>query len=229
MVISLPDTALIEHCLALYDRYAREVVEAFDFCPFAKSAREQGAVDVRVLTVDSASPEALLSTLDQLASQRHTEIGILIFPRETRDQREWQRLVADTHEADTHTPRPHGKQWAMAAFHPDAIADLASPSRLVSFIRRTPDRTIQLVRLSSLAQVRAKDPKETQFVEPAKLEQFVRDLESQADRPERVSTHDRIARANHSTVMRESVARIEAIFASIQAERRLRYQLAADG
>ncbi len=217
------DQALIQNALALYDRYAREVVEAFDFCPFARRAREDSAVMVRVETTSSVTPEAMIELLDRVAKDPKIEIGILIFPREKRSQREWQRHVADTHEADTHMPREFAKVWAMAAFHPDAQADLASPSRLVSFIRRTPDPTVQLVRLSTLQQVRAKDPKETLFVEPSKIDQFVRDLEANPDRAEKVSIHDRIAQANHDTVIRETVAKVEAVIASIQHERASRY------
>lgn len=218
------DAALIEQALIVYDRYVKEVVEGFNFCPFARTSRESGGVDVRVLTDREIAADALLSVLDQVAAREATEIGILIFPRDLRGLRDWQRLVADMHQADANNPRKYAKVWAQAAFHPDAQADLTSPSRLVSFIRRTPDPTIQLVRLSTLAQVRAKDPKETTFVEPARIDQFVKDLMANPERVPKVSTHDRIAQANLETVQRESVAKIEAILQSIKAERDERYR-----
>ena len=56
--------------------------------------------------------------------------------------------------------------FAMAAFHPDAAADLDDPERLIPFLRRTPDPTIQLVRQEALERVRGRHPQGTAFVDP---------------------------------------------------------------
>lgn len=214
---------LIDAALAVYRRYQSEIVEAFDFCPYARQAREEGAVRVEVLCDAQPRHEAALAVADALAQDPKIEIGLLLFPRVFVHRFDWQRFVAELHDLDARTPRPMSKQFAAAAFHPDAEPDLQTPARLVSFIRRTPDPSIQLVRLSVLSKMRARDPKETLYVPPDELEAYVRRL-SEGAIEQRIPLAERIARANHQTVCSRGAEHVRAAMDDILRERDERYR-----
>lgn len=217
------DDALIEAARAVYGRYQREVVEGFNFCPYAKQARDEGAVRVEVCLDREPSHERTLEIADALAEDRQIEIGLVLFPRVFLRRLEWQRFVGEVHDLDAKTPRPMAKQFAAAAFHPEAAPDTGSPSRLVSFIRRTPDPSIQFVRISVLARMRARDPKETTYVAPDELDAFVKKL-AEGPSESRLPLHERIARANLDTVRTQGVAHVQAIMDDILRERDERYR-----
>jgi hypothetical protein len=202
----------------VYARYQREIVEGFNFCPYALRAREDGAVRVEVCLEADPSHETVLAMADALAQDSAVEIGLLLFPRVFIERLPWQRWVGELHALDAATPRPLAKLFAAAAFHPDAEPDTASPARLVSFIRRTPDPTIQLVRLSVLQRMRARDPAETTFVAPQDLDAYMKSLKENP--PEsRLPLHERIARANLETVRAQTPEHVRAILDDILRER----------
>jgi hypothetical protein len=217
------EDALIEAARAVYRRYQREIVEGFNFCPYAKQARDDGAVRVEVCLDREPSHERALQIADALAEDPSVEIGLVLFPRVFVRRLEWQRFVGEVHDLDAKTPRPMAKQFAAAAFHPEAPADMGSPSRLVSFIRRTPDPSIQFVRLSVLSQLRARDPKETTYVAPDELDAFVKKL-AEGPIEQRLPLHERIARANFETVRARGVTQVQAIMDDILRERDERYR-----
>jgi hypothetical protein len=66
-------------------------------------------------------------------------------------------------DAEAERRGPGNNPFVLAAFHPDAKPDLSDPERLIPFLRRTPDATMQLVRGSVLDRVRSGTPQGTQF------------------------------------------------------------------
>jgi hypothetical protein len=216
------DLLLAKLALEVYARYQRELVEALDLCPFARRAREQGAVRVTACTDEDPSLSAVLALADALAEDAGVEIGLLVFPRVRLARPAWQRFVGELHGLDAANPRPMARQFAAAAFHPEAEADLESPARLVSFLRRTPDPTIQLVRHAVLQRVRAHDPPETTYVAPADLDAYLAALRAQPAEPRR-TVAERIARANLETVRAMTPGRVEALLKDIVRDRDARY------
>ena len=99
-------------------------------------------------------------------------------------------------------------------FQTDATLDLATPARLVSFVRRSPDPMLPLVPLAILDQLRAAPP----LAERAQQAQI---LGGHAAAP-REDAASRIARANHATVTTHA-ARITEILDDIAADRRAAY------
>jgi hypothetical protein len=83
--------------------------------------------------------------------------------------------------------------FVMAAFHPDASPDLAGAERLIPFLRRTPDPTLQLLRTTEVERVRSGSPQGTQFFDAS-----VHDAFTESPPPLR----ERIARANLATAQR---------------------------
>lgn len=210
------DERLRAEALRVYRRYAVEVVEAMEFCPWAAKARREGVVRETVILAREEPLEAALAAIDDVASAEAIEIGLLIFPRLRLDRRTFERFVARVREADATRCAPQPIPLAMAAFHPDAAADLVAPSRLTPFLRRTPDPTIQLVRQSTLDSVRKHEQTGTAFLDPASLASM--SIEELVQ-PAAVPMHERVAKANLDTVRRLGVAEIEAILADIRADR----------
>jgi len=134
----------------LYSRYAVEVVEALRLCPWAERARREGQVDVRVLLDTEPTPELLAAEARRCAEQAHVAIGLTLLPRACLSRRAFERLGARVRELDT-------AGMALACFHPEppsTAIDASDPSSLVPWLRRTPDPTLQWVRLSMLETLR---------------------------------------------------------------------------
>jgi hypothetical protein len=98
----------------------------------------------------------------------------------------------------------------VADFHPDAELDLATPARLVPYLRRSPDPLLQLVPHALLDSVRAAPP-------PAAIADQARMLVGGLA-PPREQLVDRIAMANHARITADAGA-IAARLADISADR----------
>ena len=137
---------LAAEALRVYRRYAIEIVEAFGLCPWAERARKTGRVAERVLLQRDSTAATALDCVADLAADPNVDIGLLIFPRLTLDPLAFEHFTALVRDKDAERRPLGGIVFAMAAFHPGAEADLSDAERLIPFLRRTPDPTIQLVR-----------------------------------------------------------------------------------
>ncbi len=209
---------LIPEALRIYRRYQLEVVEAFGFCPWATHAREEGRVKPRAMPSPTFDVAEGLSAIAEMAADPDIDIGLLIYPRLEVSRAQWARAVRELGNADE-ARWPTGEvPMALAAFHPDAEADASDPARLVPFIRRSPDPTIQLVRLETLRKLRGTEQAGTGYVDPAML--------AKGELPElvtRVPLHERVAADNLDKVLDVGVERVEAVFADIRADRERSY------
>jgi hypothetical protein len=209
---------LVPEALRIYQRYQLEVVEAFGFCPWATHAREEGRVQPRVMPSATFDVDEGLSAIAEMAADRDVDIGLLIYPRIEVTREEWGRAVRVLGNADE-ARWPTGQvPMAMAAFHPDAEADLTDPARLVPFIRRSPDPTIQLVRLETLRRLRGTEQAGTGYVDPAML--------ARGELPDlvtRVPLHERVASDNRDKVREVGVEEVEEVLADIRADRERSY------
>ncbi len=217
------DAALEREALRVYRRYQLEVVEALDLCPWAERARLQGRVAERVLLQDDADMARVLAVVAELAASARIEIGVLLFPRLALGVVDFERFVARLRDADT-ARYPFGAGvFAMAAFHPDAKADVSEPERLIPFLRRTPDPTIQLVRMTALEEVRRNMPHGTELIDELTLGAtpvYVRDAPS---------LRERIARSNLGSVQRAGLETVRALLDDIQRDRDGAYARLAAG
>ena len=129
----------------ILDRYIVEVVERFDLCPWAKGARLSGEVAVEVLWGEP-SLQTWVEAGQAMLAQPSARVAMVVAPESAMTVAEL-RAVRDA--VTTAIP-----QTGVAHFHPDAPLDLASPARLVPFLRRSPDPLVQLVPLALLESVR---------------------------------------------------------------------------
>lgn len=219
------DERLRREALRVYERYAVEVVEAFQLCPWARRARLDGHVRTHVQLDAAPDAERVLDQVDEIFRDPRIEVGLILLPRVGWERQPFRRFVEEVragHAARHLAARTAGPPpLAMAAFHPRAPIDLASAARLVTFLRRTPDPTIQVVRQSALAAVRGSETSGAVYAPRAVLDLVARGalgaVEAFAAEP--LPMADRVAENNLATVRREGAAHIEAILDDICADR----------
>jgi hypothetical protein len=209
---------LVTESLRLYERYAEEIVERFDLCPWARRSRREGAVRPWVLLQES--PDELAESLlviGALAVASQVQVALLIYPRLRLGRLDFEHFVRRLRHADSERHELGEVPFAMAAFHPQAAANLQDAERLVPFIRRTPDPTIQLVRADVLEQLRSSSSSGTAFVEPGML------TVAGLAREEVPGIRERIAQNNLETICRVGTSTLEAAFADIARDRSATY------
>ena len=135
---------LVSEALRLNARYVEEVVIGWDLCPWAARAWIDGQVVQRVFTDDALDAAPVGAFIDDLIAKPDAAIGLAIFPRVTGTVGGWESFAERVRRTHPDTP------FLAAAFHPDYRAPdgLLDAARVVPFIRRTPDPTLQLVRAS---------------------------------------------------------------------------------
>jgi hypothetical protein len=192
-------------------RYVVEIVEQFGLCPWADRARREGRVTEVVF--DQTSSELFAPSLERMLElEAAIDVALFIYPRIGLKRLEFEHFARRLRALDAERHAPARIEFAIAAFHPDAEAVLANPDRLVPFLRRTPDPTLQLVRDTALSRVRG-DLHGTSYFGPEVL------LANGAPGPPEPDIRERIARTNHETVMRLGAPTLEAVFQDILRDR----------
>jgi hypothetical protein len=189
----------------LLERYLVEVVEAYQLCPWAHAARAHGELAIAVLW--AMPPEDLwVATAQRLLSEPRTRVAMIVAPELGATLAEF-RALRDRVAARVPAA-------GVAEFHPEAALELATPAKLVPFLRRAPDALLQLVPLALLENVRAAPP-------PAALADQARMLGGHAP-PGPGNVVERIAAANHARVAADP-SELEARFAELAADRARAY------
>jgi len=195
--------AEVERILA---RYLVEVVERHTLCPWARSAREAGELAIGIVWGEPVLDQ-WLAEATRLLAEPGTRVAMVVAP-ELSIARPALGALRDAVAARLPTA-------GVAEFHPDAALDLATPARLVPFLRRAPDPVLQLVPLQLIDAARA-----GHAAPPADRARQAAMLGGQAAPPRELS--DQIAAANHATVAAAHAA-IAAALDDIAADRRAAY------
>lgn len=196
----MPDTALlpdqVERALARNDRYLLEFVESLNLCPFAKGCRETGRLHREVFPHTAPNATAVLEAAERLEARPdgEVEVALFLFPSLVIEARPWERFVSEVRNQQARN-RKRPVDFFMVAFHPELPMDLGNADRAVSFLRRTPDPTIQLVsaRATDRARAGARD-------DPRELSRI-------------------IAEAGFAAVLERGPDAVSALLASIRADR----------
>ena len=195
------DGTLEREALRLCDRYVAEVVLAFGLCPWAEPVIRAGTLGRRVLPDPNPAPADVLPIIDTWAAPGGgVEVGFVIVPRHAGGRGAFDSFAEGVRRADR-ARRPVGATapFMVAVFHPQGLDAFVGPHQLVSFLRRSPDPLLQLVRADRLDQ--AKD---------------------RWTGPGDVSTQ--IAERNHATMTATEAERFNAIVRSIHADREQAYR-----
>jgi len=159
-----PLRALERASAELNARYTLEIVEPHVFCPFAKSARVSGRSRVVVDVAAQLAPGGVWwESAAALATDVHVEVVQFVFPLVDVSADQW----TDECKQITrlfHAERAGASVYAVAAFHPRTGG--AKPSRTVDLLRRTPDPTMQWLRLDALERVKDGRDDRDRFLPP---------------------------------------------------------------
>jgi hypothetical protein len=215
----MDDGALEHEALRLYRRYAVEIVEAFALCPWAERARRDGRVSLRVLAQRTEDCGPALASVAELAKDPRVEVGLLIFPRLALSHVRFEHFTARVRDDDAGRHELGSIPFAMAAFHPEAEPDLTDCERLIPFLRRTPDPTIQLVRRSVLERVRGRSIQGTSFADVALLAALEAAALDGGGPADELSLRERIAKKNQETVCAAGVDVVRARLDDIRRDR----------
>lgn len=206
--------ALAREARRIYFRYAVEIVEEFTFCPWARSAREAGRVQCNVVLGARPTLEALLAEVQAADGQAAIDVTLLVMPECELSRVELRRLTSALHARYEEASGRGRTAHAIADFHPTAPLDQTSPERLVPFIRRSPDPTLQLIKHAALESARRGPLDGTRA---ATLEMMLKGMLK--DEP----AHARIASANFRTLERVGSSPILAALEAIARDRRESY------
>ena len=224
MISAQPPTSPARHedwareAARLHTRYLVEIVERFNFCPWAVKARVGNRLRFATLPqTEGAELGPSLGALEPWMDDDGMEVAFLLYPRLALGRVAFDGFAARVREAFT-ASRPLGKApFAMVAFHPDAAPDLKDAERLIPFLRRSPDPCIQVVRIAVLDRVRGAAPEGTQFIDLSFLERAAAD----AVEP---TLRERVSQANLETVREVSVASVNEAFEDIVRDRERTYR-----
>lgn len=185
-------------------RYVVEVVEPFGLCPWARRAREKGEVRVEVLVSDEPrgpSRRAIVEAAARIATDPKAIMGMVVLANAPLEPYDLRRRKDDVVDAKLEPA------IAVADFHPDATLDAQTAARLVPWLRRTPDPTLQIVRLSVLDALR-----------PSALPGLAAQAEILAGRMIELPTSpsDQIAATNLATVRADEAAIAAAVTAILE-------------
>jgi hypothetical protein len=135
----------VREAIRLHQRYQREVVERFDLCPWAEAARTADRSAFHVVLEPGYPPDRLAPLLARWSAERRIDIGFILWPPWAGDREDFERYAESLVKASRGV-------FLTASFFPGACRGT------VQMLRQTPDPTIQLVRTSRLARLRAKEP-----------------------------------------------------------------------
>jgi hypothetical protein len=193
----------------ILDRYLVEVVERHALCPWARAARERGALAVGILWGEPPL-DAWVAEAARLLAAPGTRVAMVVGPEAALTR---PALAALRDQVAARLPAV-----GVAEFHPDAALDLATPARLVPFLRRSPDPMLQLVPLALIDDARA--ARAGAAAAAAGLARQAAMLGGLAAPVRELA--DEIAAANHATVAAAHAA-IGAVLDDIAADRRAAY------
>jgi hypothetical protein len=200
----------VEETVRLYRRYEREIVETCDLCPWAVRVRHDKRIRERVLLQED---DALLApSLDAIHAfaNEDIDVALLLYPRIGLGRAAFDHFASRLRDADVSRQSLGQVPFVFAVFHPEAAPDTREPERLIPFLRRTPDPTIQLLRSSVVDRVRGATPQGTQFVDPRMVEALSAPVPS---------LRERIASANLATTLRIGVETLAQRFEEIIRDR----------
>jgi hypothetical protein len=189
------EAVLTREALRLCDRYVNEIVLGFGLCPWAEPALRTGRVGRAVCLSAVPSPADCLPFFDAFgaATEPVVDIGLLLFPRHAAGWAGFDSFAERVRRADRARRGSSGATplFLVAAFHPDGASGFTNSNEMLSFLRRTPDPLLQLVRADIIDGVRKTQPTASEDVARRNHDALVSD----GSGPRGVDALDRAVRA----------------------------------
>ncbi len=198
--------AIERAALTANDRYLETFLEPHSFCPFARGGRLKGQTQRFVHYADAIDAEPLVELLVRANDDPSRAVVQVILPLVEVTPDDWIRFCrAVTAAGNARLRSARGARdevFAVAPLHPSLPYSTVNPFALIPLFRRTPDPTIQWVRLDALDRLYAGRTGDTVFVHPDDLAQF-------AKQPQRTPLFDRIAETNQKMALRLGIPEVE--------------------
>ncbi len=206
--------AIEEVALHANDRYLLEVIERYAFCPYAKEGRVAGETARFVYYAETASLEPLLDLMEETC-RSNIVVTQIIFPLIEIDPARFVRFCVDL------TALGHERMGelvlAVAPLHP-SLEFGEDPHAMVPLFRRSPDPTIQWVRLDGLKALYEGREGDDEYIPPEEIGRY---LEAHPKGKPRL--YDRICETNAVMARRLGVEAVVEMLAEISSEARARY------
>ncbi|MBI5494216.1 MAG: DUF1415 family protein [Deltaproteobacteria bacterium] len=153
--MSPPERLTDDEVIARYDRFLVEFIEKLSICPWARHARLGGRLGRSVLRLTEPDVAACVAELQRLTAvpPEELDVAVVILPDLALGAGTFMRFVSSVRDAFTRVSNPPAGYY-LVAMHPDMHEDLTDPDRAVGFMRRTPDPSIQLSRVSVITAAR---------------------------------------------------------------------------
>jgi hypothetical protein len=209
-------TRLEREALRLNDRYLLEFIERYAFCPFAKEGREAGTTTRHVYFADEPSVDGLLDLMERTAAATEHVVTQVILPLVEVAPVAWRRFCFRLTAAG-HARMGGRDVLAVAPLHPELSYRTVNPYALVPLFRRSPDPTIQWVRLDGLEALYQGRESGKHYVDPQDLPALL-----EGPTPPR-PLYDRVAETNQSMARRLSYEKVEALLADFATDARRSY------
>lgn len=198
--------ALEAIALEANDRYLETFLEPHSFCPFSRGGRKRGLTTRVVCLATSLDVTPWLELMEALAADESKVVAQLIFPAIDVTADAWSRFCHELTTAGNERMRARvgkgAEVYAVAPLHPELSYRTKSPYTLIPLFRRTPDPTVQWVRLDALEKLYEGRSAKTVFVDVSELEAFLA-------APQKKPLFDRIAETNQQMAERLGVAELE--------------------
>ncbi len=200
------------------DRYLETFLEPHSFCPFSRGGRQRGQTLRVVHHADAPDVAPFLERLLAAADDPSRAVVQLIVPMIEVSPEAWSAFCHALTAAGNERLRAKTGQdvFAVAPLHPELPYRTVNPFALIPLFRRTPDPTIQWVRLDALEKLYAGRGGDTTYADPDDLEGFLA-------RPRKNPLFDRIAETNERMARRLGIAEVERTLASLSRQAKERY------
>lgn len=194
--------ALEAAALEANDRYLETFLEPNSFCPFSRGGRKRGQTLRLVYHADTADLAPFFERMVAAARDPSKVVIQVIVPMIEVPAAAWSRFCHDV-TAVGNERLGHGEDvFAVAPLHPELSYSDANPFALIPLFRRTPDPTIQWVRLDALEQLYDGRSGDTVYADLDDLDGFLA-------RPRRSPLFDRIAETNMRMARRLGIREVE--------------------
>lgn len=219
--LPLIDTALRKEieaaAIEANERYITEFLEEHAFCPFSRGGRAQGQTVRYVHYASTTSVAPLIELMAQAAKNPKWMVVQVLLPMIDVDAEEWIAFCNELTALANAKLGAGNDVYAVAAMHPKLRYQQSNPGALIPLFRRSPDPTIQWVRLDDLEALYAGRSGETKVVD-------LSDPASLVEAEEQAPLFERITEANQEMANSLGLGKVEEKLADFATSLRERYQ-----
>lgn len=198
--------------LAANDRYVQAFLEEYSICPFSRGGRLQGQTVRYVHFAESTDATPVAELMATVAAQPDKVVAQVIFPMLDIAPDAFRQFCHDITSAANARLGPL-ETYAVAPLHPGLSYNPHDPYTIIPLFRRSPDPTIQWVRLDALESIYAGRSDKDVYVHPSEIAAYLA-------KPKKKPLFDTIAETNLKMAMRLGINRVEEILDEISLSTR---------